>query len=192
MKFAAAVLAAGGSSRLGEPKQLLRYRGQTLVRRAALLALGAEAEPVLIITGADAPLVEREVADLPVRIIRNEQWEEGMATSVHAAVRGAGTDPLLLLLCDQPRVTEEDVKMLMVEHERGASQITAAAYEGTVGAPAIFSAATFGELLELRGDHGAKPVIERDPSRVSALPMPSAAADVDRPDDARSIESDPD
>lgn len=185
MKIAAAILAAGGSSRLPAPKQLLQLGGETLVRRAARAALSSGATPVIVVTGDAASAVELELKELPVVTVRNDQWRSGIASSVRAAVRACGdADALMILLCDQPKINSEEVNILMNAFEQGGRPIAAAAYGGSLGVPAIFHRSVWPELAQLSGDRGAKAIIFSDEERVTVVTMEAAAVDVDTPEDA--------
>ena len=184
----AVVLAAGSSSRMGVPKQTLRFRGQTLLRRAALAALGAGCRPVIVVTGAHAEQSRGELRGLDVREVVNALWETGMASSVRAGVEGlVGADPeaaaAVLMLCDQPHVTAEVISGLVAAHRAGARPVVASTYGGSFGVPALFSRALFAELARLEGAAGAKQVIKRHALEAHFLPFPSGEVDVDTPDD---------
>ena len=184
----AVILAAGSSSRMGRPKQTLRYRGESLLRRAARAALGAGCRPVIVVTGAHAELSRRELEGLDVREVLNPLWETGMASSVRAGVEGhVGADPdaaaAVLLLCDQPHVTAEIVSGLVAAHRATGSPVVASTYGGSFGVPALFVRALFAELARLEGAAGAKQVIKRHASEAHFLSFPSGEVDVDTPDD---------
>ena len=173
---------------MGRPKQTLQYRGESLLRRAALAALGAGCRPVVVVTGANAELSRRELDGLDVREVLNPLWETGMASSVRAGVKGlmgAGADAeaAVLLLCDQPHVTAEIVSGLVEAHRATGSPVVASAYAGGFGVPALFGRALFGELARLEGAAGAKQVIKRHAAEAHFLPFPGGEVDVDTPDD---------
>jgi CTP:molybdopterin cytidylyltransferase MocA len=152
----AIVLAAGFSRRLGRPKQTLVYEGETLLDRATRIA--------------------REVADEVVVVTRenNPDAEEGMASSIRAGVSLAGTDArLLITLCDQPLVTADHLRALIAID----APIVATGYAGIAGVPAIFAPQFVPELLALRGDRGARAIIETHGARV--VFFEDAAVDVD-------------
>ena len=204
------VLAAGGSSRLGRPKQLLRWRGRTLLRRAAETALacascpGASAGraggatavrlgPVVVVLGADAPAMRAELDGLPVQIAVNRRWREGVASSLRSGLRAAisasgrgGPAAVIFVTCDQPYVTPSLLRSLVRRFRRGAP-IVACAYAGTLGVPALFGRAFFGDLVSLEGDGGAKRVIERHRDVVRVVAFERGAADVDSPGDVDSL-----
>jgi molybdenum cofactor cytidylyltransferase len=184
----AVVLAAGSSSRMGRPKQTLQYRGESLLRRAALAALGAGCRPVVVVTGAHAQLSRRVLEGLDVREVLNTLWETGMASSVRAGVEGlmradADAEAAVLMLCDQPHVTAEIVSGLIKAYRATGSPVVASVYGGGFGVPALFGRALFAELLRLEGAAGAKQVIKRHSSEAHFLPFPGGEVDVDTPDD---------
>ena len=184
----AVVLAAGPSSRMGSPKQTLQYRGMSLLRRAALAALGAGCSPVVVVTGAHAELSRRELDGLDVREVLNHRWEAGMASSVRAGVEGlanadTAADAAVLLLCDQPHVNAEVISALIEAHHVTGCPVVASAYGGSFGVPALFVRALFAELARLEGAAGAKQVIERHASEAHFLPFRGGEVDVDTPED---------
>lgn len=182
----AAVLAAGGSSRLGRPKQLLVLEGEPLVRRAARAALEAGFAPVVVVVGARAVEVRRALAGLAVEAVENAAWQEGLAGSVRLAVgrlAEAGARAAALLGCDQPHLTAGHLARLEEARLASTALVSASEYAGTRGIPAVFDAALFSELLALEGDRGARSVIALDPSRVVGVPFPGGEVDVDRPED---------
>ncbi|HWT02558.1 MAG TPA: nucleotidyltransferase family protein [Pyrinomonadaceae bacterium] len=184
----AVVLAAGSSSRMGSPKQTLQFRGESLLRRAALAALNAGCRPVIVVTGAHSELSRRELDGLDVREVLNPLWETGMASSIRAGVEGlvsadADTAAAVLLLCDQPHVTPDVISSLITAHRATGSAVIASQYGGSSGVPALFGRALFAELARLEGTAGAKQVIKRHASEAHFLPFPSGEVDVDTPDD---------
>ncbi len=184
----AIVLAAGASSRMGSPKQTLQFRGESLLKRAALAALGAGCRPVIVVPGANAELTRRELDGLEVREVLNNLWETGMASSIRAGVEGlVSADPdataAVLVLCDQPHVTANVISGLIAAHRATGRSIVASTYGGSYGVPALFSRALFVELKQLAGMSGAKEVIKRHASEAHFLPFPCGEVDVDTPDD---------
>ena len=192
------VLAAGGSARLGKPKQLVLYRGRSLLRHAAEVALAGRAaatRPVIVVLGAEAERLRPELAGLDVHVVVNDRWEEGLSTSVRAgldALVSAGAPAAALFTtCDQPLVTAHLLRAMVAAYEasRPPPPIVACAYAGTVGVPALFDRSLWGELGELRGDAGARGVIERHLAETVRVPFPDAALDVDGAGDARRVEA---
>lgn len=179
--IALAVLAAGAARRFGSPKQLAVVDGETLLHRATRVAAewaaNGEDRRAFVVLGASADLLLSDVVE-DVEIVINPRWEEGMATSIHAAVHAAaGADALLLMLADQPGVSAKDLEAITAID----APVVAAAYGGTVGVPALFHRSRFEALLALRGDQGAKPLL----AGAETVAIPGAVWDVDRPEDVR-------
>ena len=184
----AIILAAGSSSRMGVPKQTLHVRGQSMLKRAALAALGAGCRPVIVVTGAHAEQSRGELRGLDVLEVVNALWETGMASSIRAGVEGLiSADPpaaaAVLLLCDQPHLTSEIISGLVTAHHATGSPVVASTYGGSFGVPALFGRALFDELAQLEGSAGAKQVIKKYASEAHFLPFPGGEVDVDTPDD---------
>jgi molybdenum cofactor cytidylyltransferase len=184
----AVILAAGSSSRLGTPKQLLTFRGQTLVRRAARAALGASCDPVVVVTGAHAEQIRNELRGLCVREILNTLWETGMASSIRAGLGAvmeadAATAAIVVMLCDQPYVTVDVIAALIAAHRADTAAVVASQYGGSFGVPALFGRSLFAELAQLEGEAGAKQVIKRHAARAHFVSFPDGETDVDTPDD---------
>lgn len=190
-RIASVVLAAGGSTRLGQPKQLLRYAGETLVARTARTAITAGCHPVVVVTGANNIQVEAALEALPsVRSVHNGDWETGMGSSTRAgilALDASGTefDAVLLLVCDQPLVNEDVLLRLCAAHRETGSNVVASEYGGVWGVPCLFDRALLPELAALDGASGAKSVIERHRriGDATAILFPGGAFDVDTPAD---------
>ena len=174
------VLAAGASKRLGRPKQLVRFEGETLVARAARIAI--EVAPTIVVVG---PELRKECEDRiqpagrlkpahTLTIIENPSAAEGMASSIRVGVEATRGD-VIIMLCDQPYVTSEHLRALA---DTGAT-IAATGYNGISGVPAFFSAKFRDELLALRGDAGARSVIEAHRDQVVTIPFEAAGFDVD-------------
>ncbi len=184
----AVILAAGSSSRMGSPKQILPFRGISLLRHAAMAALDAGCSPVVVVTGACAELSRRELEGLDVREALNPRWETGMASSIGAGLEGLlGADPeaaaVVFMLCDQPHVTAGIISGLAAAHRVTGKPVIASTYGGSFGVPALFSRPLFAELARLEGGAGAKQVIERYASEAHFLPFQGGEVDVDTPDD---------
>ena len=160
MRVVAIVLAAGSSRRLGRPKQDLIYEGETLLARATRLANEVTDEVIVIDRAA------------------NPNADEGIASSIRAGVERAGNDArLLFLLCDQPRITADHLRALIALD----APIAASGYAGIAGVPAIFAPRFVPELLALRGDRGARAIIERHRGEVGVVTFEDAAFDIDEP-----------
>ena len=185
------ILAAGASTRFGSPKQLLVYDGDPLVRRAAKAALAAGTSPVMVVLGANASIVAREISNLPgVRTIVNEHWQSGLASSLATGVRSlmetAGCDAVLVMLADQPGVDAKALKKLIAAFD-DKNRIIAASYLDTVGVPAIFGCEHADELMRMTGDRGAAQWLRDHRAQVTTVPLPEAALDIDSPRDAEQL-----
>lgn len=181
MSVVAAVLAAGASRRFGHPKQLVQFRGETLVARALDAARVDGVIDRAVILGAHAEQVA-DAAGPGVERVLNEEWEEGMASSIRCAARWAqarGAAALVVLLADQPLISSMHIARLCDGWRDGASAV-GSAYEETVGVPALFDARLFPALLALTGDRGAGRLL-REAERVVSVPCPEAAIDIDTP-----------
>jgi len=189
------VLAAGASARMGAPKQLLRYDGETLLRRVVRAALGSRCRPAVVVLGAQAEALRGEIVG--AQVVINQEWAEGMASSIRCGLHALATamaEPLaavVLLLCDQPFVTSMIIDRLLETYERKRPLLVASEYEAdgerTQGVPALFSRALFSELMALHGAEGARRVIRRHASKAALIAAPEAAFDVDTPEDYRRL-----
>jgi molybdenum cofactor cytidylyltransferase len=173
---------------MGSPKQTLQFRGESLLRRAALAALGAGCRPVIVVTGAHSELSRRELDGLEVREVLNTNWETGMASSIRAGIEelvsaDADSAAVVLLLCDQPHVTADVISSLVAAHHATKKPVVASTYDESFGVPALFSRELFAELARLEGAAGAKQVIKRYASEAHLLPFQGGEVDVDTPDD---------
>lgn len=199
-RCAAVVLAAGASTRLGQAKQLIEKSGESLLRRTTRLALEAGCAPVVVVLGFEAERMRAELRDLPVSIAVNSEWPAGMGTSVRCGVAAAlangsstarAPGSVLLLVCDQPRLSVKHLLGLLARHgatpNGGKAAITASVYAGRPGVPAVFAAELVPELLQCAGDQGARAVIRQDPTRVQMVDWPEGAMDVDRPEDLEGL-----
>ena len=178
------LLAAGASTRMGRPKQLLPYHGRTLLRHAAETAVAAGCAPIVLVTGALHDELLAEIVGLPILAERNPDWETGMASSIRAglaAVAAAAPRAVLVMLTDQPLVTPELLRQLIVQQHATQAPIVAAAYGETLGVPAIFDKSLLPELLKLQGAQGAGRLIARLGAAVGQVAFPAGLLDVDTP-----------
>jgi molybdenum cofactor cytidylyltransferase len=179
------LLAAGASRRFGSPKQLARIGGQTLLRRMARIALAGRPAGCVVVLGARAERLRRELAGLDVRVVVNSRWRAGLSRSLAAGVAALPPDAraALVLLADQAAIGPADLELLRACWRRAPRRIVAACTEGKFGPPAILPRAVFPALRRLRGDAGARDML-RDPRRgVVGIELPGAALDIDRPSD---------
>jgi molybdenum cofactor cytidylyltransferase len=183
------VLAGGESSRFGQPKQLLDWKGEPFVRAVAKTALQAGLSPVLVITGANAEKVEAAVKDLNVIVIRNEAWKSGQASSIQAGIKALSSASLrarvggaIFLLVDQPQLTGSVIRALLEKHAHTLSPIVAPMVMDQRANPVLFDRVTFPDLLTLEGDVGGRGIFHKH--RVDYLPWHDdrLLLDVDTPE----------
>lgn len=189
-KVAAVVLAAGSSSRLGRPKQLLEWEGSPLLFHLTLQAILSKAQRTMVVLGYEIGRLAQILIGLDALVIENPNWREGVSSSIRRAVEVANSeriDGLLFMTSDQPLVTTDTLNRLLEACDRSGKTIAASQYDDTLGVPALFLRPHFPELLELTGDRGAQRIIARHPAQVEAVPFPGGAVDIDTAEDLRQI-----
>ncbi|GAB3546559.1 nucleotidyltransferase family protein [Spirosoma fluminis] len=190
MSIATLILAAGSSSRLGgEPKQLLHYDGQTLIRRIAQEALSLQAGPVVVVVGANRERIEAELDSLPLLITYNENWREGLAASLRTGLTAIPAEPVdafLVLLTDQPFITADLLRQLIAVRQQTGQGIIASRYaepgnaaQGVLGVPALFDIRYSVDFMQLSGDIGARKLIRQYPDDCAEVSFPLANIDLD-------------
>lgn len=183
-KIGGVILAAGGSTRMGEPKQLLEVGSELLVHAAVRAALEGGCDPVCVVTGHARAEVEAAVCDLRPLLVHNEYWQRGMGSSIRLGVRAVQpVSAVVVLASDQPAVTGETIRALIECHAQVGQPIVASHYSDTLGIPALFGQSCFMELQSLPDERGAKAVIEALPTRVMPFHFPGGAFDLDTPED---------
>lgn len=191
-RLGAIVLAAGASSRMGEPKQLLPLDGQPLVLRTVSTLLETAVWPVVVVVGAHHDQVRPLLARQPVLVTENPAWTEGLASSIRAGVAtlqefSRDLDGALVTLCDQPAFSPAVVAALIAVAASSGRSIAAARYGGRLGVPALFGREHFPTLAALTGETGARDFLNREPGRVAAVDLPALAVDLDTPADYRAV-----
>jgi molybdenum cofactor cytidylyltransferase len=188
------VLAAGASTRMGRPKQLLDLGGKSLVRRATETAIAAGGDPVIVVTGAAHDRVSADLCGLPIHICFNPEWERGMGTSIRRGIElltrlAPKADAAIITLADQPDISADKLAKLVEAHHRTKSPLCAAAFGEAIGPPALFARAFFAELLAQPDQAGAKQLLLKHPAKLLRVDCPEAARDVDTPDDYEALHS---
>jgi molybdenum cofactor cytidylyltransferase len=181
-----AILAAGPGSRFGSSKALARLdRGRPVLGQVLSRAAGIGGHSTSVILGAHARDVADAMRESGASVVLNRDWEEGIASSIRAAVRALppATEALMLLLVDQVGVTADDLARLRAGWRRQPTQLVTALYGGRACLPAVFPSWTFSELLALRGDRGPEHLLRRHAERALRVPMPNASKDLDTPED---------
>jgi molybdenum cofactor cytidylyltransferase len=197
------LLAAGRSSRFGGAQKLVAMLdGQPIVRRSAELLLQSGVDRVVVVLGSDADAVRAALAGLPVALVRNEAFADGMSGSLRegllaaeslGSAAGESVEAVLVALGDQPTMDSQVARAVLERfRQRGrdgaTARIVAARYDGERGHPVLFARPVFPELLELDGDRGAREVIARDALRVSYVEVAGAPPpDVDSVADLESL-----
>lgn len=188
-RHAAIVLAAGASQRLGAPKQLLVVDGETLLHRAARIAVATAPAQTLIVLGADAVAMREAIAGLDVSVVACDDWRHGQSASLQAGMSALadGIEGVLVLLCDQVDLDVAHANTLLQAWHDEPTRAIASAYAGVIGVPAVLPRAWFADVLRLRGDRGARDLLRRREAEVVKIAAPALARDIDTPRDARGV-----
>jgi molybdenum cofactor cytidylyltransferase len=183
------VLAAGSARRFGSPKQLADFKGQTLLQRALGLARQASGSATVLVVGDQWQLLIDGCRGLSPFVVRNEQPERGMASSIACGMRTirSAADWVLILLVDQPLITAEHLAALQDASLASPTSIIATGFANITGAPAIFPAVYFDALLSLQGDQGARSIINNNSDDVISIAFADAAIDIDTPEDFQGL-----
>jgi molybdenum cofactor cytidylyltransferase len=178
---AGVILAAGGASRMGKPKQLLSWRGMPLVRHAASAAMNAGLTPVCVVVGAYEDQVRAALDDLPLRIARNTAWETGQSSSMKAGLAALPeqTGSVIFLLADQPKVTVALLRTLVERHARTLAPVLAPRIDGRRSNPVLFDRLTFADLMRVQGDVGGRAIFSAYPVTWLDWDDPGAGMDID-------------
>lgn len=182
------ILAAGNSSRLGQPKQLLRYKDTTFLEYIIGEASVIKEAAVIVVTGANHELIEKEIDASKIKIAFNPDWESGMSSSINTGLNKAlqlfpEIEKCILAVCDQPFVSHSIFENLITEYHKTKKGIVASAYAETVGTPVLFAKEYFNELLRLKGQEGAKKIINRFLEDTASIPFEKGNIDIDTEED---------
>lgn len=178
------ILAAGGSRRLGQPKQLLKYEATTLLRHVVSEAILAEIDNVTVVTGAKQEAIKAELQSFEITTVHNPLWEQGMGKSIAVGVgdlllRKPKLSGCILAVCDQPFVSTAVFNSLIKKFDGKSQTIIASAYAGTVGTPVLFGSHYFPELLKLQESDGAKTLLNKFKNDVHTIPFDKGQIDID-------------
>lgn len=182
------LLAAGASRRMGQPKQLLLIDQQSLIKRSIQTALETNRQSILVVLGANAAQIHPEIKDLSVKTIHNDQWEEGMGSSIHKGVQEIlrvypNLQAIIIMVCDQPLLNAGQLDELIRLYETNHSRLVASEYANTLGVPALFDKSLFPELLTLSGQVGARKMIQKYKDQLDKVSFPEGKIDLDTPSD---------
>ncbi len=185
------LLAAGESSRLGTPKQLLMYKGTNLIQHTIdmTLTLGMD---TFIVLGAYGEKIQKQVNTYDAKIVENEEWNEGLASSIRKGLEGVlssnpDTEAVILLLCDQPFLSAEILRQILEKYQETGLPIVHCHYGEASGPPTLFHRSIFPYLLELKGGQGAKKVVDMFPDQVAFIDFPQGSLDIDTPEDYQQL-----
>ena len=189
-KLSTLILAAGNSSRLGSPKQLIEFEGQTLIERITETALSIS-EEVLIVLGGNSELIlpKLERFNNVISTIYNPDWKEGMGTSIRIGVEklAENSDLIIILLADQPFISKVLLQNMLQSYAKTQNPIVSCIYSNTLGVPILFDKSVFFELLKLNGDKGAKSFLHLYKNRISTIDFPEAIVDIDTLEDVENL-----
>lgn len=184
LKSGIIILAAGPSSRLGEPKQMLDIDGETLLVKTVKAAIGSHAGSIAVVLGSNEKEHRKLLRELTLDIVYNENWQSGMGSSLktglqHLLSQYPSLEAIIILVCDQPLLTTENITNLILKHQETNKPIIASRYSGIPGVPVLFNKAYFPELMALPDDQGAKKIILQHPEDVDEVPFPGGEIDLD-------------
>ena len=192
MKISILILAAGSSSRLGQPKQLVEFEGQTLIERITHTAL-LVSDKVSIVLGANIELIKPvlEVFSNRINLIENPDWQEGMGTSIRIGVENLAekSEAILILLVDQPLISQVFLQSIVQTFAEEKMPIVASNYGDQLGVPILFDKVFFPELLKLKGEQGAKAFLKNYPEKTASISFKDGLFDIDIPKDLEKLYS---
>ena len=183
------VLAAGASQRMGQAKQTLEIeKGKSLLLKTVETALETTLRPVVVVVGANRAEVVPELAGLPVTIVDNAFWQEGLATSVKIGLAGLfmtepKLDGVLMLVCDQPYLTSALLTQMVATYEETGKKAVACRYKKQWGVPVLIGRDLLAEFTQITGDHGAKPLLKKYLEEVAFVDFEKGIIDLDTPED---------
>lgn len=186
------LLAAGESKRMGTPKQLLSYKGKSLIRHAATRAIASECNPIVVVLGANSDRISPELDNLPVHLVLNSQWQKGMSSSIATGIKAMmkisfGFEAIIVALADQPLITAKVYNQLIEGYHQNQVKAIASNYNNTLGVPALFDRSLLPELLKLKHQGGAKQLLKTYSNPQFNLNLPEAAMDIDTPTDYQKL-----
>jgi molybdenum cofactor cytidylyltransferase len=186
------ILAAGQSSRLGRPKQLLTYHNKTLLQRAIDTAKQSAVQSIILVLGSNADIILRATDISETHVVKNDDWQSGMASTIRCGIEGlktidAAIDAVILMVCDQPFVTPDLLNDLIKKQRETSKPIVASEYVENIGTPALFHERFFAELMALKGDAGAKKIMLQYSDLVETISFPDGGIDIDTIDDYKAL-----
>ena len=186
------ILAAGRSNRLGSPKQLLNYQGKSLLQHTIDSALESRVKLVIIVLGYDAEEIENQIREQSALILKNPDWATGMASSIRLGInflkkQEPMVDNALIMVCDQPHVSKELIKLMIQKRQEKNTSIIACSYSNTIGTPVLFHNQHFEDLTQLMGDQGAKSILMKYPESIEIIQFEQGRIDIDTPENYKNL-----
>jgi molybdenum cofactor cytidylyltransferase len=192
-RTAAIILAAGGSSRFGSPKQLALWQGKTFIEQVVDTALASPVSSVSVVLGAEVAQSQALLADRPVQVVLNPHWAEGQSTSMKAGLAAlpGQSHSVIFLLVDLPGVTPEVITALIQRHRQTLAPLVWPEFEGKRGNPVLFDRALLPELAQISGDTGGRPLVMKYKEQAERVPVSERGIleDFDRPEDLENFGS---
>lgn len=184
-QIAGIILAAGGSTRFGKPKQLLLWNGQPIIRHVVIAAMNAGLSPIVVVVGSSGQDVARRISDLPLRIVNNPNWKQGLSSSIRAGLTSLTetVGGVIFLQADQPQISHLLIKSLVELHQETLSAIIAPQINGQRGNPVLFDIKTFPDLFSLKEEMGGRVLFSNFPVRWVIWHDPNQLFDIDTPED---------
>jgi molybdenum cofactor cytidylyltransferase len=180
------ILAAGSSSRMGEPKQLMMYKDKSFLQHIITEAKNAQLEPVICVTGCQSDLIKKNISGLKVSTVYNANWPEGIGSGIFAGINQLlfwDVDSVILAVSDQPYVSSDLFKTMQNLKEQSGKGIVACSYAGTLGTPVLFSKAYFSRLQLLNRNQGAKSMVKSNLPDVCSVEFEKGSVDIDTKED---------
>ncbi|KFF03435.1 nucleotidyltransferase family protein [Flavobacterium reichenbachii] len=186
------ILAAGNSSRLGRPKQLLEFKKSFLLQNTISEAVSVTNSNVIVVLGSNKDAIQKEIDLSQTTVVFNQDWELGMSTSIVCGLQKLleqhpECQRCIIAVCDQPFVTAKVFEDLINEHQKTEKGIAAASYAETIGTPVLFHQKYFDILLEIKGQQGAKKIINSFLEDTAAVVFEKGKIDIDTPEDYKKL-----
>jgi molybdenum cofactor cytidylyltransferase len=186
------ILAAGSSSRMGEPKQLMMYKNKTFLQHIIGEAKDANLEPVICIAGYQSELIMKNITGMGISIVYNENWREGMGSGISAGIKQlllSDVESVILAVSDQPHVSSDLFGKMKALKEQSEKGIVASSYAGTLGTPVLFTKEYFNQLKSLEGNQGAKNIVKLNMDDVCSIEFEKGSIDIDTKEDYEKLTS---
>jgi len=189
------ILAAGSSSRMGEPKQLMIYKNKTFLQHIIGEAKNAFLDPVICVTGYQSDLISKSISRMEVTVVYNEHWQDGMGSGISAGIKQvllSDVKSVIVTVSDQPHVSSDLFETMLEMKARSGKKIVACSYAGTLGTPVLFSKEYFNQLKSLNGNQGAKNIVKINLPDVCSVEFEKGNIDIDTKEDYKNLISEND